>query len=96
MLYFQALLLTVCIQINLRANNHWPAIISFVLMNFLVQFAISLSLGSETIPVFVTAGINAAFAIPYFFLLGRTQGSSLYWPIMITGVFVFLGLVFFV
>lgn len=95
MLYFQALLLTVCIQINLRSNSHWPAFIGFVLMNFLVQLTISLSLELEIVPVLITAAINIAFAYPYFFFLGRTQGSSLYWPIMISGVFIFLSLIIF-
>lgn len=64
-------------------------------MNFLVQVTISLSLELDVVPVLISTAINFALAYPYFFLLGRTQGSSLYMVIMVSGVFTFLGLIYF-
>ncbi|MBD5781122.1 hypothetical protein IEN85_16605 [Pelagicoccus sp. NFK12] len=96
MLYFQALLLALCIQLNLRCNNHWPAVITFVVMSFLVQLAITLSLGLSLLAVLITTSVNFVFAFLYFFSLGRTQGSSYYWPIMAAGLGLYIGIWYFI
>jgi len=94
MLYFHAILLIVCIQTNIRTNSHWPAVLIFVSLDFLVHLAIGLSLGLSVVAILIASVINFAFAYLYFFLLRRSQGSSHYWTIMALGIALFLGIRF--
>lgn len=95
MLLYSALLLTVFIQLNLRCNSHWPATIGFVFFDAIVTFAIVLARDITLFAVLISAVLNLAFAAPFFFLLGRAQGSSHYWTILVSGIALYLGLSFF-
>ncbi len=83
-----ALVLAALVKINLECDSPWVATGIFAT----AAFILSLMFGYPFSAVLIGTGINVGLGFLYFWLLKKTENSGAWWPVMIAGILLFLGL----
>lgn len=81
-----AIILAALVKLNTECEGPWFATGIFASVGFLF----SLMLGVPFLAILIGTAINVGLGFLYFWLLKKTEGSTVWWVIMITGIVIFL------
>ena len=84
------IILASLVKINLECDSPWVATCIFGIAGFVL----GLMFGHPFSAILIGTGINVGLGFLFFWLLKKSEGSSVWWAVMLLGILGFLGLGF--